>query len=153
MPAQPDYLSFFRRYADAYEKSLGDTIETELIRSFFADEFMGLSTGGGINVGKNDETFIEALQQGYAYYKAIGTVGMKTDNVDVMELAQNHDRVRVSYSALYRRKNGEKLTIAFDVVYLLQRQDHGPKIFAFISGDELETYRRYGLVDDQGNPF
>lgn len=78
MPAQPDYLAFFRRYAHAYEKSLGETIETDLIRSFFASEFMGLSTEGGINVGKNDETFIEALQQGYAYYKAIGTIGMKT---------------------------------------------------------------------------
>jgi hypothetical protein len=152
MPAQPDYLAFFRRYADAYEKSLGDTIEVETIRSFFAEEFMGLSIAGGINAGKNDETFIQALQQGYAYYKAIGTVGMRAESVDVMELAQNHDRVRVFYSARYRRRSGEELTISFDVTYLLQRQEHGPKIFAFISGDELGTYRAHGLVDDQGNP-
>ena len=153
MTTQPDYLTHFRRYAEAYEASLGDHVETERIRAFFANEFMGLSIAGGINVGKNDETFVEALQQGFAFYKGIGTTAMRVIGVDFGQLAENHDRVRVSYVAGYRRKDGTVLDIEFDVVYLLQRQQAGPKIFAFIAGDEFGAYRKHGLVDAEGRPI
>ncbi|MBJ3783282.1 nuclear transport factor 2 family protein [Devosia sediminis] len=153
MPAQSDYLAHFRRYADAYEQSLGDHVEADLIRSFFADDFMALATAGGINVGKNDESFTETLEQGYQFYKAIGTRSMKVQRVEVTEIADNHDRVRVFYSSGYRRKDGSDITIDFDVTYLTQRTDAGPKIFAFIAGDELGLFRQHGLVDDEGKPI
>ena len=148
----PDYAEFFRRYADAYQRSLGDHVEADLIRSFFAESFLGLSTAGGVNAGSNDDSFAEALEQGYAFYRAIGTVSMVCDRVEAEQIAENHDRVRVFYTAGYRRKDGTEVSIGFDLVYLLQRTDDGPKIFAFIAGDEMGLYQRYGLVDEAGNP-
>ena len=153
MPAQPDYLAFFRRYAEAYEQPLGDHVEIEFIRSFFAADFMALSTAGGVNAGKNDDSFSRTLEQGYQFYKAIGTASMKAQRVDVAEIAENHDRVRVSYSSSYRRKPGGDIAIDFDVTYLLQRTDSGPKIFAFIAGDEMGLFKQHGLVDEIGRPL
>ena len=34
----------------------------------------------------------------------------------------------------------------------IQRCDDGPKIFAFVAGDEMALYRKYGLVDGDGKP-
>ena len=153
MPAQPDYLAHFRRYADAYEQSLGDHVEADMIRSFFADDFIALSTSGGINAGRNDESFAQTLEKGYQFYKAIGTQSMKVKRVDVGQLADNHDRICVFYSSGYHRKDGSDVTIDFDVTYLAQRTEDGPKIFAFISGDEFGLFKQYGLIDDQGTPL
>ena len=60
--------------------------------------------------------------------------------------------MRVFYVAQYERSDGAWITIPFDVLYLLQRRKDGPKIFAFIAGDEMALYREHGLVDADGNP-
>ena len=67
----PDYEGFFREYARAYERSLGDSVDVKAIRSFFAEAFLSASTTGQVAVGANDQQFEEALQKGYAFYKAI----------------------------------------------------------------------------------
>lgn len=149
--AAPDYEAFFREYAAAYERSLGDRVDVKTIRGFFAEAFVSASIAGEIAGGKNDETFAETLEKGYAFYKAIGTEGMAVDHVEADALYENHDRVRVFYVARYR-KDGTEITIPFDVLYLLQRRSDGPKIFAFIAGDEMGLYRQYGLVDENGEP-
>lgn len=152
MSDTPDYEAFFRRYADAYQRSLGDRVEADLIRSFFAESFLAASTLGGVNTGPNDETFARTLEQGYTFYKAIGTRRMAVERVEVEPIYENHDRVRVFYVAQYERSDGAWITIPFDVLYLLQRREDGPKIFAFIAGDEMALYREHGLVDADGNP-
>jgi hypothetical protein len=149
---QPDYEAFFREYARAYERSLGDSIDVEAIRGFFAEAFVSASTTGQVAAGKNDKQFGETMEKGYAFYKAIGTVSMAIDRVEPEVLCENHDRVRVFYVAGYRKKDGSAVSIPFDVVYLLQRRAEGPKIFGFISGDEMGTYRQYGLVNEAGEP-
>lgn len=151
---QPDYAAFFRRYAQAYEQSLAGPVQVELIRSFFAPTFMSLATGGGLACGNNDDSFVATLEQGYAYYRAIGTTGLDVAAVDTQEIAENHDRVAVSYVARYRRpSDGQDVAIPFSLVYLLQRQQAGPVIFAFIAGDEMDLYRQHGLVDAEGKPI
>jgi len=60
--------------------------------------------------------------------------------------------VRPYFHADYKKKNGEAQPIEFDVVYMLQRREDGPKIFAFVAGDEMAIYREHGLVDDEGRP-
>ncbi|MDX3929832.1 MAG: hypothetical protein QHC90_29050 [Shinella sp.] len=149
----PDYDSFFRRYADAYERSLGERVETDLIRSFFAEDFLSLSVKGGIVAGRNDERFAGMLVEAYAFYKAIGTKTMRIDHVETASLYDGHDRVRVFYVADYAKKDGSTATISFDLVYLLQRRAGGPKIFAFIAGDEMDVYREHGLVGPDGQPL
>jgi hypothetical protein len=55
-----------------------------------------------------------------------------------------------NYADVFNRSMQGKLDA--DVVYMLQRREGGPKIFAFVAGDEMGIYRRYGLVDEQGRP-
>ncbi|TKT75048.1 hypothetical protein [Aquamicrobium sp. LC103] len=147
-----DYLAHFRRYADAYERSLGDRVEADLIRSFFADDFLALSIAGGVSHGANDENFAKVLEEGYRFYKAIGTRGMKVEGVETRPIADMHDRVRVYYRAEYQKPDGAPASIDFDVTYLVQRTKEGAKIFAFIAGDEMALYRKHGLVDEDGKP-
>jgi len=150
---EPDYAAFFREYARAYERSLGDSVDVKAIRGFFAESFVSASTTGQVAVGANDQRFEEALQQGYAFYKAIGTVSMEIDHIEPEALYENHDRVRVFYVAGYQKKDGSTASISFDVMYLVQRRSEGPKIFGFIAGDEMADFRQYGLVNEAGEPL
>jgi hypothetical protein len=72
--------------------------------------------------------------------------------VEATPIDAGHDMVRPYFRADYRRKDGETLSIEFDVVYMLQQREGGPKIFAFVSGDEMGLYRQHGLVDEEGKP-
>lgn len=148
----PNYESFFREYAKAYERSLGTDVDVDAIRGFFAEAFVSAGVGGQVAVGANDETFAQTLKTGFGFYKSIGTTGMAVERVETEVLYENHDRVRVFYRAGYRKKDGTELSIPFDVLYLLQRRADGPKIFGFIAGDEMAVYRRLGLVDESGQP-
>jgi hypothetical protein len=146
------YEVFFRRYVEAYQRSLAGSVDADTIRSFFAEAFLALGLDGTVMAGKNDASFEQTLVQGFRFYKAIGTTRMTVDRVETSPLHAGHDRVRVFYVAHYRRRDGSALSIPFDVVYLLQRRREGPKIFAFIAGDEMALYREHGLVDERGQP-
>jgi len=148
----PDYDAFFRTYAQAYERSLGPSVDRQAIRSVFAEHFISAGVNGEVAAGSNDEIFDTVLLQAYEFYKTIGTRGMKVERVEADVLYDHHDRVRVYYRAEYRKKDGSDLTIPFDVLYLLQRRPGGPKIFAFIAGDEMHLYKQHGLVNDKGEP-
>ena len=65
----------------------------------------------------------------------------------VTEIDGNHGMARISYSAECIRRDGENVTIDFDVTYLLQVSDRGPTIFAYIAGDEQAVLREHGLID------
>jgi hypothetical protein len=147
-----DYEEFFREYAKTYERSLGECVDVAEIRSFFAEAFIAASVGGQVAAGANDENFAETLRLGYDFHKAIGTTSMNVDRVESEALYENHDRVRVFYSAGYRKRNGTAVSISFDVLYLLQRRSGGPKIFVFVAGDEMAVFRANGLVDKDGQP-
>jgi hypothetical protein len=77
---------------------------------------------------------------------------MKVTRVQASALYPNHDAVQVFYKAGFQKKDGSELTIEFDVLYIVQRREEGPRIVAFISGDEMAAYRQHGLVDAQGHP-
>jgi hypothetical protein len=148
----PDYTQWFRDYAAAYERSLGERVDSAAIRVCFAEGFVAASLQGPVQAGINDEAFERTLQAAYGFYRAIGTRSMSVERVEVAPICPNHDRVRVFYRAGYRKPDGSPLTIRFDVVYLLQRRGEGPKIYAFIAGDEMALYRQHGLVDHAGRP-
>lgn len=114
----PDYEEFLREYAQAYERSLGESVDVVAIRSFFAEAFVSASVSGQVAAGANTETFEETLRRGYGFYKAIGTTSMKIDRVEPEVLYENHDRVRIFYSAGYRKRDGTEDSIPFDVLYL-----------------------------------
>lgn len=149
----PDYAAWFRDYAAAYTRSLNGEVEVETIRGFFAETVLALGVDGSLNpANTGDEAFGAMLVAMYDFHRAVGTRRMAVDRVEVSPLYQNHDRVQVFYRADYERPDGRPLTIAFDLVYLVQRRPAGPAIFAFIGGDEMDEFRRHGLVDADGKP-
>jgi hypothetical protein len=142
---QPDFDRFFREYADAYNRSLGERVEHDAVRSCFTDCFVAAGPAG-VNCGRNDDSFSAALDRAYAFYKSIGTRSMTVRNVAVTPIDDAHHMVKVYYRANYVKQDKE-ISIDFDLTYLLQTRDGVSRIFAFIGGDEMTAYRKHGLVD------
>lgn len=150
---EPDYDAWFRSYAETYTRSLEGPVQTDAIRSYFAETVLGLGIDGSLNAASPGEpSFVGALEGMYAFARAVGARRMAVERVEVSPLHDNHDRVRVFYRADYRTADGREPSIPFDLVYLVQRRPAGPVIFAFISADEMAMYRQYGLVDENGRP-
>lgn len=149
---QPDYEAFFTDYVGVFNRSMTGGVDADAIRASYAEYFVSASVGGKVQGGANDETYADILRQGACFYRSIGLQGMRLIKVEVTEIDTGHDIVRPYFHADYKKKDGEALPIEFDVVYMLQRREGGPKIFAFVAGDEMAIYREHGLVDDEGKP-
>jgi hypothetical protein len=143
---QPDFDRFFRNYVEAYNRSLGERVDHDAIRSKFAGCFIAAGPGG-VACGQNDDSFRTALDGGYAFYKSIGTRNLSLRRVDVTPIDQLHHMAKVHYRADYQKKSGEAVSIDFDVTYILQTRDGATRIFAFIAGDEMGVYRQHGLIE------
>ena len=145
--SQPDFVQFFQNYAAAFNRSLGDAVDISTIRSFFASAFIGASPAG-VACGANDESLVEAMTKGYAFYKEVGTNHLDILDVQPNTIYELHHVVRVGYRAHYLRKAGTTTTIDFAVSYLVQMITGEPKIFGFITGDEMAAFREHGLLED-----
>ncbi len=144
---QPDFERFFRDYTDAFNRSLGETVDGAAIRASFAGCFVGAGPGG-VTCGANDDSFTASLEKGYVFYRKIGTRRMVLRGVEPTPIDPLHHLVKVLYRADYRKPDGTDLSIDFDVSYLLQTRDGVSKIFAFITGDEMGLYQKHGLLPD-----
>ncbi len=149
---KPDYEAFFRDYVAVFDRSSTGEIDIDAIRASYAEYFVSAAAGGVVKGGANDEKYAEALRQGSDFYKAIGLQRMVLLKVLSTEIDADHDMVRPFFRADYVRQDGSAVSIEFDLAYLLQRREKGPKIFAFVAGDERALYRRHGLVDEDGTP-
>jgi hypothetical protein len=149
---QPDYEAFFRNYVDVFNRSMTDGVDADAILASYAEYIVSAGVGGVVQGGANDGKYAEALRQGAGFYQAIGLQGMALLKVEVTAIDAEHDMVRPHFRADYRKKDGQTLSIDFDVVYMLQRREGGPKIFGFVAGDEMGMYRQHGLVDEHGKP-
>lgn len=143
---QSDFEDFFAGYVDAYNRSLGDSVDHEAIRSHFSPSFIAAGPEG-VMTGENDESFSQALDKGYAFYKSIGTRQMNVTGVQITDIDESHYMAKVHYTAEYE-KDGEPLVIPFPVSYMIEDREGQLQIFGFVAGDEMALYRQYGLVDD-----
>lgn len=136
---------FFRGYVDAFNRSLGEQVDVEGIRAHFSPCFVAAGPGG-VECGQNDASFAETLQQGYAFYKSIGTRAMAVRGVTTTPIDERHQMAHVDYRATYVKPDGETLGIDFAVTYMLAARDETFEIFAFVAGDEMALYREHGLI-------
>jgi hypothetical protein len=142
---KPDFDQFFRTYADLYNQALTGEPDYEAIVAHFAKCFIAAGPNG-IQCGENDETFRNALEQGYAFYRKIGTKRMSVRRCEVTEIDGAHAMVRVFYCADYD-KDGKAISIDFDLTYMIDHGASEPKIFAFVTGDEMVAFKQHGLID------
>jgi len=149
---EPNFDKFFDNYAAAFNRSLGDEVDTEAIMSCFAECFVSAGPTG-VNCGQNGPRFREVLQGGYKFYKDVGTERMAVHGVDVTTIDQNHHMAIVHWRAHYSRKDGSPVSIDFDVAYMLQTlRNDTPKIFAYVAGDEMAALEKHGLIEVKRKP-
>lgn len=138
---------FFADYEARTNRALVDPpeVDVEATAGAFADCFVEANPNG-VTCGTNGDQLREVIPKGFDFYRSIGTQSMKIAALAVTPLDELHAMVKVHWDATYRKKDGSGEAIDFDVIYFVQDRGEGPKIFAYITGDEQEAYREKGLI-------
>lgn len=142
-----DFDLYFRDYGDLFNRALKGQLVLDEIRGKFADCFIA-AVPAGVTCGHNDHKFGSVLDQGYDFYRRIGTKRMSVTKVDPTPIDDRHVLVRVGWRADYEKPNGEAVQIDFEVTYLMRDAKPHPQIFAFVGGDETALYEQHGLLPD-----
>lgn len=136
---------FFERYESVFNRALGGDIDMDEVAGLYASEFVAASPGG-VMAGKNDNQLKQAMVQGYARYRAIGTKAMRLRSVRLSRIDDHHCVAHVAWTATYARENRPDATIDFDVHYFVQTLNGAPKVFGWVSGDEQALLREHGII-------
>lgn len=99
-----------------------------------------------MSMGRNSFLFSLVLKRAYSFYRKIGTKNLCILNIESTEIDANHGLAKIFYRADYEKKNGEKISIDFNVSYLLEFHGDDIKIFGFVAGDEMKAYKDAGIV-------
>ncbi|MBL0934470.1 MAG: nuclear transport factor 2 family protein [Rhizobiaceae bacterium] len=137
--------SLFERYERFFMRSLAGEIGMGEADALYADAFIAASPAGALT-GKNDDSFKKALADGYDHYRSIGTKAMRMRDIRVSPMDGNHCIAHVAWTAVYARRDRPDTEIDFDVHYLIQELDDGPRIFGWVSGDEQAVLKAHGIV-------
>lgn len=135
----------FGRYESFFNRALGGDVDAEEFASLYAPEFIGAAPAG-VMTGKNDEQFRQAMTQGYAHYRDIGTKEMRLRHVGILAIDEYHCLAHVAWTATYTREKQADVALDFDVHYLVQKLDEEAKVFGWISGDEQALLKEHGIL-------
>lgn len=135
----------FDRYQAFFARALAGDQDEEVAASLYTPEFIAASAQG-VRAGRMDEEFRQAMAQGYARYRAIGTKAMQLRQVRVTRIDAHHAVAQVGWRATYARDDLPRTTIDFDVHYLVQVKDGEARVFGWITGDEDVVLRRHGVI-------
>jgi hypothetical protein len=137
---------FFTRYENRFNEVLsGGQPDVEDIAGDFAEYFIEASPVGIIS-GANDKKFREMIPEGWGFYKKIGVQAMNILSKDITMLDEMHAVVKIQWKSLFIRKDESKGDIVFEVFYMVQLRKDGPKIFAYVTGDEQKALKEEGLI-------
>lgn len=137
---------FFDDYASNFNESLlGAEVNADKVSQCFSECFIEASPMG-VNAGKNNDQFKEAIPKSYDFYKRIGITSMQILNKEVTPLDSQHTMVKVHWQSNFKRKDDTMGEVSFDVFYFLQAHDESFKIFAYITGDEEAVLKQEGLI-------
>ena len=135
----------FKKYQEFFQKALENNVQVKQVVSSYASAFIAASPAG-VRVGQNDEQLKQAMQQGFEYYRQIGTKDMRLRNVRIAPIDECHCLAHVAWTATYGRGNDPDVSIDFEVHYFVQQLNERPKIFGWVSGDEQAVLRKHGLI-------
>src|SRR5690606_3966918 len=114
-----DVRTLFKRYERCFNQALGGEADMDEVASLYAPEFIGAAPLG-VRAGKNDSEFKEAMAQGYAHYRAIGTKAMRVRAIRMSPIDALHCVAHVGWTATYARKDRPDVAIDFEVHYFVQ---------------------------------
>jgi len=137
--------AFFDRYESFFNRALAGDMKADEVAALYASAFIAASPAG-VMTGENDEKFRQAMAQGYAYYREIGTKEMRIRNVRTSRMDAHHCVAHVAWTATYARKGQPDVAIDFEVHYLVQMLDGQPKVFGWVTGDEQALLKERGII-------
>ena len=137
--------TLFERYERFFARSLGGDIDMDEVAALYAPAFIA-STPAGVMAGKNDERFRQAMAEGYARYRAIGTKAMRVRAVRLSPIDALHCVAHVAWTATYARKDEPDAAIDFEVHYLVRVLDGEARVFGWVAGDEQALLEKHGIV-------
>lgn len=135
----------FARYEKISKASLHGNVDMDEVAALYTSEIVA-ATPAGVMTGKNDEHLKQAMAEGYARYRAIGTKEMRIQGLRISPMDEHHCVAHVAWRATYVRKNQSDVVIDFDVHYLVQQLGAEPKVFGWVSGDEQALLRQHGVI-------
>ena len=135
---------FFERYEHCFNRALAGDMAVDELSELYASSFIAASPAG-VLAGKNDEELRQAMAQGYAHYRAIGTKAMRLRDVRAHAIDEHHCLAHVSWQATYARGSQPDVVIDFEVHYFVQQLNGEPKVFGWVSGDEQALLREHGI--------
>lgn len=136
---------FFQRYEQFFMQSLNGELDDTVMSELYASEFIAASPLG-VLTGKNDTNFQQALSEGYEQYRKIGTKEMRVRDVEMLPIDDLHCVADVAWTASYEVANGQQVNIDFNVHYLMQNLNGKLRVFGWISGNEQELLKEYGVL-------
>lgn len=136
---------FFQRYEQFFMQSLDGELDDTVMSELYASEFIAASPLG-VLTGKNDTNFQQALSEGYEQYRKIGTKEMRVRDVEMLPIDDLHCVADVAWTASYEVANGQQVNIDFNVHYLMQNLNGKLRVFGWISGNEQELLKEYGVL-------
>ncbi|UFS65624.1 nuclear transport factor 2 family protein [Paracoccus denitrificans] len=137
--------TFFARYERLFAQALAGEAEMEKVAALYAPEFIAASPAG-VKAGRNDDQLRQAMAQGYAHYRAIGTKKMTIREIRLSPMDALHCVAHVGWTALYDRSDAPEIAIEFEVHYLVQILDGTPRVFGWVTGDEEALLKQHGIV-------
>lgn len=137
--------TFFERYERLFNRSLGGEADMDEVAALYASEFIAASPAGVMG-GKNDDRLKQAMAQGYARYRAMGTKEMRLGHIRLSPIDEYHCLAHVAWTAIYARKDQPDVPIDFVVHYFVQKLDGEPKVFGWVSGDEQALLKQHGVI-------
>lgn len=137
--------NFFMRYEQFFMQSLNGELDSDELSSLYAQEFIAASPLG-VMAGKNDITFQKNLAQGYEQYRKMGTQSMRVRDVSISPIDEFHCVAHVAWTATYSAAEKPNIKIDFEVHYLMQELDNELHVFGWISGNEQDLLKEYGVI-------
>ena len=135
----------FDRYERFFQNALAGDLDPAEVAGLYAEEFIAASPAG-VMAGKNDAGLLEVMQQGYAQYRAIGTKDMRVQGLRLSPIDALHCVAHVAWRASYAREDLPETVIDFEVHYLVQLREDGPKVFGWVTGDEDAVLKQHGVL-------
>jgi len=137
--------ALFERYERLFNRALGGDADMEAVAALYAPEFIGAAPAG-VMAGKNDDRFREAVAQGFARYRAMGTKAMRVRGIQLSPLDDLHCVAHVGWTATYAREGRPDTAIDFEVHYFVRAPDGEPQVFGWVTGDEEAVLKAHGIA-------
>lgn len=130
MKKTADLRQFFEEYAQHSFR------QPQALTSFYAADFIAAGPQGSRSY-RNDDKFVEWLDQMETFNKQTGLTGMQVEAVREIPMGEAFTMATVTWAATYKKTGDQPIT--FDISYCISFVEDTPRIILFISHEDQES--------------